>query len=609
MADFKFLNTTRATAQNILEDTRTYITRVYKRAGTLFTSASPFAQILEVLSEIGELLMFYVEDSTVEQNIYTAQQPESIYGLARIAGHDPTRGFAAVGEIEFRWAGGYDKSKIAGDAINIPANAEIKLDTNGLSYVLVTNNDRFRLEKTNSSSIRCQIVQGKIETQTVTGTGESLQSFNIQTTGDTDHNLVYVTVNSVAWRKYDSFYDMDDNALGYIVKTGISGGLDIYFGNGNFGAIPPLGSSIAVQYIMHAGANGNVGDSNDLTVKWLTEGTDSIGNFYDLNEAIQVNVTSAPKMGAARESTEFTKMIAPFNSKSFVLATPDNFEYFLSRYGIFSYIDAYNTQEDQYLDDDNIIYIFATPDINKKLTKTQDYFSIPEREMFFTDDEYNAMLGVIEQSGQQMVTTEVQFVKPKIRKYAMEVSVRYFEGFSKQQIYTDIRAAISEYLLNTVRRDKLPKSDIIYVLEEIDGVDAVNVQFISETEETARLNGFYETETVSVKAQDPVTLTDIGNGKQKYVYFERVVEKNVVRINPGDPIPSDIAGLDVYGDIIMEREEIAIFRGGWNDRDGILIEDLPGINNGGCLNIIFDEVPVPRTIYSRIQSGNRTALK
>ena len=110
----------------------------------------------------------------------------------------------------------------------------------------------------------------------------------------------------------------------------------------------------------------------------MAQGEDSVGEQHDLNNFLDVTVTSSPKMGTDRESTQFTKIMTPLASKSFVLATPDNYEYFLSRYGIFSYLDAYNTTEDQYLDDDNVIYIFAIPDVRKKLAKNQDYFSVPQ---------------------------------------------------------------------------------------------------------------------------------------------------------------------------------------------------------------------------------------
>lgn len=609
MAELKFLNKTRIAAEQIYNDTRTYISRVYKRSNTLFTNASPFAQILKVLTELSELLLFYIEDSTVEQNIYTAQQPESIYGLSRLAGHDPTRGFAATGEISIRLnsqSGAF--TKIAGDGITIPANAELKFDANGLSYMLRTSRDAFRINKSQTGKIKATIVQGKVETQTLTGTGESFQSYNIQVSGKTDHNLIKVSVNGEQWTKFNSVYEMNSGDKGFIVKTGISGGLDVYFGTNNFGSIPALGTTIEIEYIVHEGAKGNLEDSEDLTIKWIDEAQDGSGNYFDLNELLAVEVTSSPKMGAEPESTEFTKIMAPLASKSFVLATPDNYEYFLSRYGLFSYVDAYNTSDDGYIDDDNVIYIFAVPDIRKKLAKNQDYFSIPETEMFFDQNEYDKMSEVLQESGQMMVTTEVNFVKPKIRKYAMDVSVRYFEGFSKENIFNDIRSAVSNYLLNVTRRDKLPKSDIIYILEDIDGVDSVNIQFRSETEETARRLGYYESITTTIAPQEPVVLEDIGNGKQKYVFFKKIEEVEKVNIGPGDPIPADVAGLDQWGDIIMEKEEVAVFRGGWQDREGDEIKDEPSINEEASLSVTFDDVPVPRTIYTRAQAANRRSL-
>ena len=609
MAELKFLSTLRTTATQIKDDARVYISRIYGRAGTLFTEASPFAQILSVMSEIQELILFYLEDAIVEQNIYTAQHVESIYGMSRLTGHDATRGFAANGEIEFRWKPGVDFDKISGSGITIDSRAELKFDLNGLTYTLLTDKDRFRLEKSNSTKISTAIIQGKFQTQSFTGDGEPLQSFNVQTAGLSDHSKITVSVNGEVWTKQESLYDLHRDEKAYLVKTGISGGLDVYFGNTAFGMRPPVGSKIEVEYVVHDGKKGNIDDSNDLTLKWMAQGEDSVGEQHDLNNFLDITVTSSPKMGTDRESTQFTKIMTPLASKSFVLATPDNYEYFLSRYGIFSYLDAYNTTEDQYLDDDNVIYIFAIPDVRKKLAKNQDYFSVPQEEMFFDDQEYEKMRKVLQDSGQQMVTTEVVFVKPKIRKYSMDVNVRFFEGFTKDEISNAIRSKIDEYLLNVTRRDKLPKSDIVYILEEIEGIDAVNVRFISETEETARRLGYFESKTVQVVPQEPVTLENVGNGKQKYVFFKRIEEVNTVEVDENTVIPEEVVGLDRWGDIIMEKEEVAVFRGGWQDRDGDEIVDDVLINAEAALSINFEGDPVPRTIYTRLQAGNRKALK
>lgn len=606
MAEFKFLSATRVKANEMISDTRSYIARLYGRTSELFTTASPFSQILDVLSEITKMILFYVESSTVEQNILTAQHPESIYGLSRLAGHDPFRGAAANGEIRVR-LNTSAFNDIAGDSIKFARNTVIRSKSNDLRYVLRTNNDVFRIEKTNSDYIYIPVIQGKIETQTVTGTGESLQSFNIKTKGFTDHNQVRVYVNSSLWEKYDSLYDMKQGTEGYLVKTGLSGGLDIYFGNGSFGKIPTTGASIQVEYVITEGASGNLTGSKDLAFEFISPGYDSLGNEYNLNELLEASFTVAPRMGANPESTQLTKLIAPLQSHSFVLATPSNYEHFLSRYGMFSYLDAYNTTDDGYIDDDNVMYLFMLPDTKRKLTKNKDYFNLEMDEFFFSSQEKNGILDLLEKSGQQMITTEVKIVDPQPQYFRMDVKVRYFEGYEKLTLAAEIRAKISEYLINITRRDRLPKSDIIAILEAIEGIDSVNVRFISKAEEDARRLGYYITKTITVTPSTPV-LEDIGNGKQKYVFFKRTVTEQKVNFESGAALPENVINLDSFGDIILEKEEVALFRGGWIDRDSVEVLDDAKVGEMAALSIYFDEPAVPNTVFAKIQSKNRKAL-
>ena len=606
MAQFEFLERSRIKTREMIEDTQSYISRIYGRANELFSSASPFAQILTVLQELTGFVFFYIEDATVEQNILTAQHKESIYGLARLAGHDPFRGASATGEIKIR-LNTSAADVIAGDALNIHPNSTITMKANGLSYILRTNSDKFRIDKTNATYINIPITQGSIESQTVTGTGEKFQSFNIITGGTTDHNEVKVSVNSVPWRKYDSLYDMRVGTKGFIVKTGITGGLDIYFGNGSFGEVPFAGNSIEIEYILTDGKTGNLVDAKDLSFKFVDDGFDSVGNAYDLNDLIEAVVNIAPRLGADSESIELTKLIAPLQSHAFVLATPDNYEAFLSQYGMFSYLDAYNTTDDGYLDDDNIIYLFMVPDINIKLNKSEDYFNLNLDEFFFSEDENNAILDLIEKSGRQMVTSEVVIVEPSAQYFRMDIKVRYFEGFDKHSIYNDIRSSVSNYLLNITRRDRLPKSDIIAILENVNGIDSVNIRFVSKTEEDARRNEYYVSETVTVTPSTPV-LEEIGNGKSKYVFFKRTIDTRNVSFEPGAALPENIINLDSFGDILLEKDEVALFRGGWEDRDGVSVVDNAMLGEMGALSVYFDEPAVPNTTFRKIQAKNRKML-
>jgi hypothetical protein len=51
---------------------------------------------------------------------------------------------------------------------------------------------------------------------------------------------------------------MGYNQQAVMVKTGITGGIDVIFGNGVMGAIPQQGSTIIVEYAVTDGAGGNL---------------------------------------------------------------------------------------------------------------------------------------------------------------------------------------------------------------------------------------------------------------------------------------------------------------------------------------------------------------
>ena len=212
-----------------------------------------------------------------------------------------------------------------------------------------------------------------------------------------------------------------------------------------------------------------------------------------MNEFLLVEATKPPKLGSDAEDINFTKIISPLASKSFVLANPENYEFFLSRFNSFSYIGAFNTFDDEFLDDDNVIYLFLLPDVMRKLTSDVDYFNLPENEFTLEKFEKDSILRSINESGQQMVSTKVRFIDPIVTRYSLSIVLRYFDDFEgrEDEIKDEIRARLNEYFLTVRRRDKIPKSDIIAIIEGINGVDSVNVFFTSERNEEAIRNGFY----------------------------------------------------------------------------------------------------------------------
>ena len=148
-----------------------------------------------------------------------------------------------------------------------------------------------------------------------------------------------------------------------------------------------------------------------------------------MNDFLLIETSKNPSLGSDQEDPAFTKLIAPLASKSFVLANPENYEYYLSRFNYFSYIDAFNETGDDYLDDDNIIYLYLIPDIQRKLTSDSDYFTVDLTEFTLTADEKTMLVASINESGRQMTSTELQFVDPEIKRYAINIVLRTIEGY------------------------------------------------------------------------------------------------------------------------------------------------------------------------------------
>ena len=104
------------------------------------------------------------------------------------------------------------------------------------------------------------IIQGKFKTVTFTGSGNPNQTFQVTAKGneDVENFNVEVLVNGEYWALKKSIYDMIPNEKACVVRTGFNGGLDVIFGNGNFGMIPPISSSIAITHLITNGQDGNI---------------------------------------------------------------------------------------------------------------------------------------------------------------------------------------------------------------------------------------------------------------------------------------------------------------------------------------------------------------
>ena len=536
---------------DILGETITFLQDRYKQTKQIFTAASPFGQLLIVFENLSQLIFYYIEDSITELNINEASRASSIYSLASLAGHNPSRAIGATAQIKL----------VRKLGIAAPANKAILNDlfkvrclNNGLTYVMELPQDEVRLPLTGPDSLSIfGLRQGLIESQTFTGKGIAMESYQLGYPNNyyIDHFRVNVYVNGETWTKYESMLDIPRNGKGFIIRTGITNGLDIYFGNGSFGKIPAAGSEIIVEYLVSEGAGGNIriDDPNQIQFAFAETAFSPIGDEIDLNEFFDIYTVSPPSFGVDPEEIALTRLIAPKASKNFALVNVDNYEVLLHKMQMFSTVRVFLDELDG-----RMINLFLVPDVSQLFKSGADYFNLAVSKFVMTTFQKSELLKYIEKSGTKMISSELNILDPVITRYVLNISVVAFDDVAVEVIKSDIADKIGNYFIKLNRNDRVPKSDMIKIVEEVNGVDSVSIAILSELNEHAFTQN---------PARDPASLI----------------------------------GLDEFNDIIITQTQFPVIRGGWTDRNGNTY--LSNISDSalGALNI---EIKPVKSIRKRL---------
>lgn len=563
------MNLSNLTFKKIKDEISYELTRIYKKAGELFSSASPHGQIMTAVSAIFDLHNKYIENVTQEVNLKTAANKNSIRGLSRIIGHDPQRALSASGMLRFRLKAGVNiNEEILGGRIIIFNNTRIRNNTNGRDYVLKVGSDYINLLVLNNEFyFDMTVMQGKYQEQQFTSNGNALQTINVLTKGfDIEQNEIVVEINGEVQTKESHLYDMIPASKSYVVKTSFVKGVDIIFGNGSYGYVPPAGSIIKVKYLVSQGIDGNINNNKINDQDIVDEVYDGTGSLIQLTDLFDIFILNPINFGSDGESIEFTRTIAPMVSRNFVLAHPKNFYYYLARLGQFSYIDAYTLPNNK--ESDRTIYLYLIPELRNYISDGSNYFDLTDDVFYLDDYEKSKVMNYLTGVGTVIIGTNIQIIDTKLSRYVCFITLILFEGYDETQIRKIVIDSISSYFLGLSRRDRIPVTDLINIIEDIEGVDSVKLQFKSEKNEAYHIQGEQEMKRLQESKRNKATNVDIQSANY---------DKN------------KLLGLDpIMGDILFEKDEIPIMRGGQIDRDGNRYESGVVSKGFGAVNIYIN---------------------
>lgn len=545
--DLKIFRLNRIRYEELWNDAISWIKQTYNATSEQFTMASPFAQILSVVLHLGRMILYYIEDSITGLNIKSAYRPDQIRGLARLSGHNAGRAISARGAIKliYKDTGNMDLNN---NVMFIPNKIKILSAYTGMTYTVLFGADSAQITLVAGNYINATIIQGTIKYQSATASGGEFQSYNFteRNYADIDEYFINVYVNGELWDKVESLQDLGFRQKGCIVKTGMTGGIDIIFGNGLMGEMPEESSTIYVEYVVTDGLGGNLPKeyaNNDEAFQIQGVGYLKDGTEISLNENFKIQSDTDVIFGLPAEDVQLTQLIAPHASRSFVLANEINYKYFFKRMNMFSTIevikgfsqrdinymaqlnyDVYNTtyrttfnewQEavtvygeksneakqlydqlqdalskrnfaQQQIEDthlaDNTVYILLIPDISKRIPSAANYFTCDESVFTLTTEEQANLINLIDNSGQRIITVENKIIQPKMPRFAINTQVKIWDGYNLKSIYASCLQALSNYLISYNRKDIIPISDIVALFESVEGIDSVKVWFDADVE-------------------------------------------------------------------------------------------------------------------------------
>ena len=425
----------------IKDEIERFLRSEHNKAGVLFSPASPYGHILSVIENLHQMSILYLKNAI---NQFDLSSPNSnnkriIRTAAILAGHNPGRSISSTGTLRLSLKSNIDVDEdIPGGRITFNNKALLKNKTNGLDYSLNLGTETVTHLISPGYTFFLPIIQGNWKIRSFTGNGSPSQTFEITELGQSDiENFnVEVIVDGDLWVIKKHIYEMIPEEKACVVRTGFNGGIDVIFGNGGFGAIPELASTIEVRYLASDGRRGNIFRRTRDDFNFVDDVIDGFGETINISKVFNVDIFNDINFGSDDEDILFTKNVLPYSSNNFVLALPQQYAYEIKKLGVFSHVNAYEKS--------GTIYIVATPNIRLFKNQNANYFTVDKKAFMLDRYERSKIDKFLKIAGTIQLTRKYKIDSPKLSHYAINVYVIPYSDATDESVNAQILDKISE---------------------------------------------------------------------------------------------------------------------------------------------------------------------
>lgn len=520
-----------------------YLSKTLKNYNENYGNNTILGQLINVLGSTVQNVLLYIEDGLTEQNKFTAQRKKSIYSLAELSGYNPSLGKAASCIVQMT----IQPNNYNSYSIIIPNKTKLVCSYNGLKYNIILPQEAITYSISDDVSNKYfQLVEGNFETQEFYGTGGQLYTQTVLFNGDTDLDYLEVKVNDKIWSRCESLYDMDPEGEQYVAKVSLQKGIDLVFGNSQFGKEIKEGDKIRVTYLLHDGELGNIESTDNVYFSFKDPIRDAAGGDLNGNEIFIIKLAdnNAVSGGTYSETTNQVKQMIGFNSRALVLADPKNYIMMLNRFSFVGYNRTWSEEGSL------IVNSIVMRNYKQLIENGCDYFNLTEKDLFLTDTQKSSIKKCIANSGNQLAGVTYKLMDPEISKYAAYVHLKMKDvQYDKTTVEQAVRNAVGNFFCNVNSDVFIPKSDLIEVIKSASSaIDGVDLYFVGEKNEKAIIDKKYTKKNYTFNPS-----------KGRYDIYEETVY-----VEPGE---NPGLGFDEYGNIYLDNnDQFPVLMGGWHFR-------------------------------------------